>query len=48
MLACEKQKAISMNPVPDYRLPYKSWLSMLIHTGPTFLKTYWKVRRQRE
>jgi len=48
MLACEKQKAISMNPVPDYRLPYKSWLSMLIHTGPTFLKTCWKVRRQRE
>lgn len=47
MPACEKQKAIRMDPVPDYRLPYKSWLSMLIHSGPSLLKTYWSVRRQR-
>ena len=47
MLACEKEQAISMEPAPDYRLPYKSWLSMLTHDGPTMLKGSWKVWRQR-
>jgi Na+-translocating ferredoxin:NAD+ oxidoreductase subunit B len=47
MLGCEKEQAIKMDPVPDYRLPYKSWLSMLTHDGPTMLKASWKTWRQR-
>ena len=47
MLACEKQQAISMDPVPDYRLPYKSWLSMLTHNAPTMLRGSWNAWRQR-
>jgi Pyruvate/2-oxoacid:ferredoxin oxidoreductase delta subunit len=47
MLACEKQQAIRMEPVPDYRLPYKSWLSMLTHDGPTMLKGSWNAWCQR-
>jgi Pyruvate/2-oxoacid:ferredoxin oxidoreductase delta subunit len=47
MLACERTKAIAMIPVPDYRLPYKSWLSMLIHEGSSVLRGSWKAWRQR-
>jgi len=46
-LACEKEKAIRVEPVPDYRLPYKSWFSMLLKTGPGVLRTSWKVWRSR-
>jgi electron transport complex protein RnfB len=46
-LACEQQKAIRMEPVPDYRLPYRSWLSFLMHNVPGMLKTSWKVWRRR-
>jgi Pyruvate/2-oxoacid:ferredoxin oxidoreductase delta subunit len=48
MLACEKQQAISIEPVPDYRLPYKSWFSLLMRTAPGMLRTSWKVWRSRE
>ncbi|MCH5372349.1 MAG: 4Fe-4S binding protein, partial [Planctomycetes bacterium] len=47
MLACEEKHAVSMHPVPDYRLPYKSWLSMLTHEGPGMLKSTWNVWRSR-
>ena len=47
MLGCEKEQAIGMEPVPDYRLPYKSWLSMLTHDGPAMLKGSWKAWRAR-
>jgi Pyruvate/2-oxoacid:ferredoxin oxidoreductase delta subunit len=46
-LACDRQQAITMEPVPDYRLPYKSWLSMLLHNAPRVLKTSWRVWRSR-
>lgn len=46
-LACERQQAIAMEPVPDYRLPYKSWFSMLMRNAPGYLKTTWKVWRSR-
>ncbi|MFW6169551.1 MAG: ATP-binding protein [Planctomycetota bacterium] len=46
-LACNKQQAITMQPVPDYRLPYKSWLAMLLHRVPSLMKTYWKVQQGR-
>ncbi|MFO7906910.1 MAG: ATP-binding protein [Planctomycetota bacterium] len=47
VLACQNQEAITMKPVPDYRLPYKSWLAMLTHSVPSLVKTYWKVQRRR-
>jgi len=46
-LACDKSQAIEMHPVPDYRLPYKSWLSFLLGNAPRLLATSWKVWRSR-
>jgi len=46
-LACERQRAISMESVPDYRLPYKSWFSLLMRNAPGILQTTWKVWRSR-
>ena len=36
-----------MEPVPDYKLPYKSWFSYQFHTTATMLKGAWKVWRTR-
>lgn len=46
-LACDERKAICMEPVPDYRLPYKSWYSLLLRNGPGILKTAWSAWRKR-
>jgi Pyruvate/2-oxoacid:ferredoxin oxidoreductase delta subunit len=47
VLACARQKAITMEPVPDYRLPYKSWFSYLFRAAPGMLRTNWNVWRER-
>jgi Pyruvate/2-oxoacid:ferredoxin oxidoreductase delta subunit len=46
-LACERQHAIDMEPVPEYRVPYKSWFSWLMHNASALLRTSWSVWRQR-
>jgi Pyruvate/2-oxoacid:ferredoxin oxidoreductase delta subunit len=46
-LACEAQRAVAMQPVPDYKLPYRSWFSMIARALPGMLKTSWKVWRAR-
>lgn len=46
-LACERKQAIQMEPVPEYRLPYKSWYSFLMRNAPAALTTSWKVWRSR-
>ncbi len=46
-LACEKQHALTMEPVPDYRLPYRSWFSLITRSAPGVLRTSWKLWRQR-
>ena len=47
LLACnDGRRAISMEPVPDYKLPYRSWFSLLAHAAPGMLKTVWKVWRK--
>lgn len=46
-LACDRQQAIALEPVPDYRLPYKSWLSLLLRNAPGMIRTSWKVWRSR-
>jgi NAD-dependent dihydropyrimidine dehydrogenase PreA subunit len=35
VLACEKQRAVSMRPVADYDEPPRSWLAYLRRAGPT-------------
>jgi Pyruvate/2-oxoacid:ferredoxin oxidoreductase delta subunit len=47
-LACEQKRAIHMEPVPDYKLPYKSWFALLVRAVPQMLRTAWKVRGQRQ
>ncbi len=46
-LTCDGQFALAMEPVPDYRLPYRSWFSLIAHALPGTLMTNWKVKRQR-
>jgi len=46
-LACDRQHAIEMHPVPDYRLPYRSWFSMLLRNAPGYLRSSWNVWRNR-
>ena len=47
VLACDRQQALVMEPVPDYKLPYRSWYSLIAHSAPGMLMTNWKVWRQR-
>jgi Pyruvate/2-oxoacid:ferredoxin oxidoreductase delta subunit len=46
-VACDRQKAITMDPVPDYQLPYRSWFSMIASSVPTIAKRAWDVWRSR-
>ncbi len=46
-VACSERRAVEMEPVPDYKLPYKSWLSFRLRVNADILRTAWKVRRQR-
>lgn len=46
-LACEGQRALTMEASPDYRLPYRSWFSLLMRAAPGMLLTSWKVWRER-
>jgi len=46
-VACGSRDAIAMEPVPDYKLPYKSWFSLQFHSGAQMLKSAWKVWRTR-
>lgn len=48
VLACDKQRALVMEPVPDYKLPYRSWYSMIAHGIPGTLMTSWKLWRERK
>jgi MinD superfamily P-loop ATPase len=47
MLSCETKKAIQMQPVPHYKMPYRSWYSFLFHAVPGIVKTSWKTWRSR-
>ena len=47
-LACETEAGLAMEPVPDYKLPYKSWFALLSRSVPQMLKTAWKVRPEKE
>ncbi len=47
VVACDRKKALRMEAVPDYRLPYRSWFSFIAGTAPSMLRTSWKVWRER-
>lgn len=46
-VACGDRQAITMQPVPDYRLPYRSWFSMIASSAPRMLKSAWDAWRRR-
>jgi MinD superfamily P-loop ATPase len=46
-VACDGRFALAMEPVPDYRLPYRSWFSLIAHALSGTLMTNWKVAKQR-
>jgi len=46
VLACEKAHAVTMEEVPDYKLPYKSWFRALLATAPSTLRATWHAWRQ--
>jgi len=48
VLACDKQRALMMEPVPNYRLPYRSWFSLIAHSAPGAIMRSWQVWRQRQ
>lgn len=45
--ACDKAHAIAMEPAPDYKMPYRSFFSMLAWTTPAKLYGAFKVWRRR-
>jgi Pyruvate/2-oxoacid:ferredoxin oxidoreductase delta subunit len=47
VVACDRQRAMVMEPVPDYRLPYRSWFSFIAHAAPRSMLRSWQVWRQR-
>jgi Na+-translocating ferredoxin:NAD+ oxidoreductase subunit B len=46
-VACNGRKAVTMEAVPDYQLPYKSWFSLIAHAAPGMLRKSFDVWRQR-
>jgi Pyruvate/2-oxoacid:ferredoxin oxidoreductase delta subunit len=46
-LACDSRHALTMEPVPDYKLPYRSWFSLIARSAPRAIKTTWKLWRER-
>ncbi len=46
-LACDKQKAVTMGPVPDYRRPFRNLFSMVMGSAPNMLRTSLKIWRNR-
>jgi Pyruvate/2-oxoacid:ferredoxin oxidoreductase delta subunit len=45
--ACDRQHAVAMEPVPDYRLPPKSWFALISRTTPNRLRNSFAVWRKR-
>lgn len=46
-VACSASRAITMEPVPDYRPPYSNWLCLLGATLAPMLKNVWNSWRSR-
>ncbi len=46
-IACDQQNAIHMEPVSDYKLPYRSWFSLVAHIAPKAIQGSWNAWRAR-
>jgi Pyruvate/2-oxoacid:ferredoxin oxidoreductase delta subunit len=46
-VACNLRRAVLMEPVPDYQLPYRSWFSLLFHSGAGMVQGAWQAWRGR-
>ena len=46
VVACDRQGAIRMEPLPDYRRPPRNILATLLQVGPNYLRNAWSARRQ--
>ena len=47
-VACGDHHAVAMEPVPHYRLPYKSWYAYQLHGTANMVKNAWRVWRHRQ
>ena len=47
VVACGSRRAVAMEPVPDYTLPYKSWFAFQVRTTAGMVKNAWTVWRRR-
>jgi Fe-S-cluster-containing hydrogenase component 2 len=46
-VACGNSRAITMEPVPDCQMPYKSAFSMFMRTTPRRMLGAWRIWRRR-
>jgi Pyruvate/2-oxoacid:ferredoxin oxidoreductase delta subunit len=44
-VVCESRKAVAMQPVPEYKMPYRSWFSYMFHGIPGMVRESWKTWR---
>ncbi len=47
VVACGDQKAVAMEPVPDYQLPYQSWYAYQIRSTAGMLRRAWRAWKSR-
>ncbi len=47
VVACGDHRAVAMEPVPDYLLPYKSWFAYQFRVTAGMMQSAWKVWRHR-
>ena len=47
VVACGKNQAVTMEPVPEYKMPYKSWFSLISRAAPGMLMKTWQIKRER-
>ena len=47
VLACGDRRAVAMEPVPDYTLPYQSWFAYQVRATAGMVKNAWTVWRRR-
>ena len=48
VVACDRERAVAMEPVPDYRLPHRSWYSLITRSAPAAIMNAfgaWRKRR---
>jgi Pyruvate/2-oxoacid:ferredoxin oxidoreductase delta subunit len=47
LVACGDRRAVAMEPVPDYKLPYKSWYAYQLRSTAGMLRGAWRAWRNR-